>query len=372
MKTRTRPTALLLLWTTGCPPVVEGVGPGVDTSSTLTTEDTGDDASGSTSPPTSTTTITPTTGATPTSGDTPDTTSGSPGDATSTGDAPAAVCGNGIVEEPEACDDGFDGNQQGNSCTEACEAAACGDGHVQVDNAEACDHGALNVENPGYNQCSTGCLRGGHCGDGLVQAGGGEECELSARPDGAANCAMCRLKPRVVFLTSASYPGGALGGVAGADKICNQFVAASPALTGTFRAWLLVDGQVLADRFPEFAEPAVSWNFSNMASDLLATNFKQLVELGPASPVLYTEGGEPRPEQEVWTNISAAGIAAGGDCAQWTSVEGAPALVGHTGFLPDQGPMSEAWHAGRWWTDRAGQKRLCNKFRPLYCVQVAD
>jgi len=372
MKTRTRPTALLLLWTTGCPPVVEGVGPGVDTSSTLTTEDTGDDPSGSTSPPTSTTTLTPTTGATPTSGDTPDTTSGSPGDATSTGDAPAAVCGNGIVEEPEACDDGFDGNQQGNSCTEACEAAACGDGHVQVDNAEACDHGALNVENPGYNQCSTGCLRGGHCGDGLVQAGGGEECELSARPDGAANCAMCRLKPRVVFLTSASYPGGALGGVAGADKICNQFVAASPALTGTFRAWLLVDGQVLADRFPEFAEPAVSWNFSNMASDLLATNFKQLVELGPASPIVYTEGGEPLPKQLVWTNINAVGVAAGGDCGQWTSTEAAPALVGHTGFLPDQGEMSEQWHADRWWTDRASLKKFCHEPYHLYCVQVAD
>ena len=372
MHTRTLPAALLLLWTTGCPPVVDGVEPGTGAGSTFTTEDTGGGPGGSTSPPTSSTTSTTTTGATPTSGDTPDTTSGTTGDANSTGDAPASVCGNGIVEEPEACDDGFSGNKPENICTESCEAAACGDGHVQVDNAEACDDGALNVELPGYGQCSTACLRGGHCGDGLVQAADGEECEPEARPEGAANCAMCRLKPRVVFLTSVTYPGGELGGVGGADKICNQFVAASPELTGTFRAWLLVDGQLLADRFPEFAEPAVSWNFSNMASDLLAKNFQQLVELGPASPVLYTENGEPQPEQKVWTNINADGVAAGGDCGQWTSTEGAPALVGHTGFLPDQGPMSEQWHAGRWWTDRAGLKKFCHEPHHLYCIQVAD
>ena len=320
---------------------------------------------------------TPTTGDTPSTGSPTTTTMGATtttGEADSTTDATesggAPMCGNSIIEGDEQCDDGLKANQPGNRCTNECKAAACGDGVVQVSNDEVCDDGPLNTAQPGYGQCSTACQRGGYCGDGIVQPGGGEECEPSDDPDGLKNCAsMCKHNSRFVFLSSASYTGN-LGGIAGADKACNEFAAASPELTGTYRAWLLVDGQTLADRFPEFAEPA-AWNFTNLGADLLAKSFQELVAVGPVSPVAYTELGAPLPNVRAWTNITAAGTVAGGDCGQWTSMDGV-ALVGHAGFLPDQGPMAQAWRENRWWTDYLGYKRACKDHHHIYCIQVAD
>ncbi len=284
---------------------------------------------------------------------------------------PTPECGNGIIEGDEACDNGWDANKPQNACDAECELAVCGDGDVQPGNGEQCDDGALNVAIPGYEQCSKGCLRGAHCGDGVLQAEAGEECEPSQSPENIHNCAaMCRLKPRVVFLTSESYTG-AMGGTAGADKRCNALVAARPDLSGTFRAWLLVDGQTLADRFPEFIEP-VSWSFTNTGAELLADSFAQLVAQGPASPILYTESGAAKPETKVWTNITATGTAAGGDCAQWTSTQGSAALIGHSGFLPDLGPDALKWHTERRWTDYIGWTRACTELLPIYCIQVSD
>ncbi len=47
------------------------------------------------------------------------------------------VCGNGLMEGEEACDDGLD-NADTAACTSACAVAACGDGFVQ-DGVEECD-----------------------------------------------------------------------------------------------------------------------------------------------------------------------------------------------------------------------------------------
>ena len=351
-----------VLLVSSCTTVVEGVGPAEGTSSTGSTSS-GDGP------------VTPTTGPVPTTS-VPATTTGTDtteaGDEDSTSGTPdIPVCGDGVIEGDEACDDGMTLNKPGNPCSKDCKAAACGDADVQVSNDEACDDGPLNVPQPGYGQCSTTCARGGHCGDGVVQPEGGEECEPAVGPDSAINCgAMCRPNPRFVFLLGASHTGD-LGGTAGADKLCNEAAAASQELTGTYRAWLLVDGQTLADRFPEFAEP-VAWNFTNLGADILAKSFQELVALGPTSPVVYTELGAPLPEVRTWTNITATGVAAGGDCAQWTSTAGAPALVGHTGFLPDQGPMALQWHEGRLWTDLSGLKRPCSVIHHIYCIQVGD
>jgi MYXO-CTERM domain-containing protein len=49
------------------------------------------------------------------------------------------VCGNGLMEDDEACDDGLD-NADTAACTSTCAVAACGDGLVQ-DGVEECDDG---------------------------------------------------------------------------------------------------------------------------------------------------------------------------------------------------------------------------------------
>ena len=324
---------------------------------------------------------TPPTGDAPTSGvgsgsSGGDSTTGSPtaadvGTGVDTSGSQEAVCGDGVVEGEEACDEGFEANQDQNACTTACQAARCGDGFVQASNGEACDEGLQNAAEPGYGQCSTGCLLGPHCGDGIVQPEGGEECEPSIQPADAGNCAsMCSYAPRIVFLTSDSFTGD-LGGLAGADKRCNEYAAGRNDLTGSFRAWLLVDGQSLGDRFPEFSDPDLEWNFTSMGNELLAKSFGQLVAAGPQSSLVFTESGGVMAQEGVWTNITSGGAAAGGDCGQWTSTAGANALVGHSGFDPDQGAEAAKWHAERQWTDLKGLKAPCTGSFHLYCVQVA-
>ena len=281
-------------------------------------------------------------------------------------DAPP-LCGNGLVEAGEACDDGS-GNGDDQACTASCQEAACGDGHVQASNQEDCDNGPLNVPMPGYDQCSVTCTKGAHCGDGVLQPEHGEDCE--ADEGESDNCtSACVYQARYVFLTSVATDAE-LGGIAGADGLCNMLVADSPALAGTYRAWLLVDGQSLMSRFPEFAGVS-AWNFVNVEGDVLAKSFTGLVSDGPAYPIFYSEAGDVMAETFVWTNITSAGQAAGGDCAQWTGA-GNSALVGLSGYDPDEGPMATEWHAERWWTNFDELKVPCNFLFPhLYCVQVA-
>jgi cysteine-rich repeat protein len=78
-------------------------------------------------------------------------------------DCTLASCGNGLIEGNEACDDGNLDNED--ECLNTCAAASCGDGFVQA-GVEACDDGdASNT-----NACVNGCELAS-CGDGFVQDG---------------------------------------------------------------------------------------------------------------------------------------------------------------------------------------------------------
>jgi len=78
------------------------------------------------------------------------------------------VCGNGVVEGTEQCDDGNQVNDDG--CTNACTLPVCGDGITQIGSGEQCDDGNL-INNDG---CTNAC-RLPVCGDGILQAG--EQCD---------------------------------------------------------------------------------------------------------------------------------------------------------------------------------------------------
>jgi len=78
-----------------------------------------------------------------------------------------ALCGNGIVEGNEPCDDGND--EDDDACLADCVAAECGDGIVWS-GVESCDD-ANNVDD---DACSNNCAPSS-CGDGVIQAG--EECD---------------------------------------------------------------------------------------------------------------------------------------------------------------------------------------------------
>jgi fibro-slime domain-containing protein len=112
-----------------------------------------------------------------------------------------AICGDGVVQPGETCDDGTANNTgEYGHCNSTCSAKRfCGD--TVLDPEEACDNG---VNKDGYgavsaNKCAPGCVAPPYCGDGLPQTPFGEECDAgTAKNNGSyGGCtALCKLGPR--------------------------------------------------------------------------------------------------------------------------------------------------------------------------------
>ncbi len=73
-----------------------------------------------------------------------------------------SVCGNGVTEAPETCDDANASNSDG--CLDTCVLAGCGDGFTQT-GVEECDDGNTDDTDGCLSTCELAS-----CGDGLVQA----------------------------------------------------------------------------------------------------------------------------------------------------------------------------------------------------------
>ncbi|MDC0719048.1 fibrinogen-like YCDxxxxGGGW domain-containing protein [Nannocystis bainbridge] len=152
--------------TTGVPTTGDStLGTGNASDSTTTTGDT-------TTTSTSTSTSTTETGTT--SVDTTTTTDGTTG--------PAPFCGDGEVDDGEACDAGPANADDGN-CTLACALAECGDGLVQA-GVEACDDANDDDDDACTNNCALAT-----CGDGAVQVG--EACDDANADDTDACLSTC-------------------------------------------------------------------------------------------------------------------------------------------------------------------------------------
>ncbi len=96
---------------------------------------------------------------------------------TDTDDA-VPMCGNGVLEGDEACDDGEDNSDSTpDACRTDCRRPVCGDG--VIDSREACDDGAANNDEA-PDACRTNCGVAS-CGDGVVDLG--EECDNGAAND---------------------------------------------------------------------------------------------------------------------------------------------------------------------------------------------
>lgn len=78
-----------------------------------------------------------------------------------------SVCGDGIVQDDEQCDDA--NTKDGDGCNR-CIQEYCGDGIVQPRLGEECDY-AINT-----SDCTTECKRKMTCGDGIWQRS--EQCEV--------------------------------------------------------------------------------------------------------------------------------------------------------------------------------------------------
>ncbi len=124
-------------------------------------------------------------------------------------------CGDGAMDGPEACDDG---NQvDDDACTNACEAAACGDGIVQMGAGEVCDDG---VNDGSYGGCMADCLAlGPSCGDGNIDQGD-ETCDdqNGDSTDGClGNCAVPASCAEILAFDPAAMDGVHALGVGGVN-----------------------------------------------------------------------------------------------------------------------------------------------------------
>jgi cysteine-rich repeat protein len=95
-----------------------------------------------------------------------------------------ALCGNGTIDVGEGCDDGNTSN--GDGCSAVCQVEPiCGDGNLDL--GEECDDGN-NLDGDG---CSATCTIQPYCGDGTVDPG--EQCDDGNQVDGDGCSATCVL-----------------------------------------------------------------------------------------------------------------------------------------------------------------------------------
>jgi hypothetical protein len=124
---------------------------------------------------------------------------------------------------------------------------------------------------------------------------------------------------RVAFVAVPNNGGGGgnLGGLAGADAIC-QTAAAQAGLRNTFRAWLAVSKSGPLDRFVRSARPYV------LPSKVeIAPSFAGLTTgAGIEHAINEDAAGQPTTVTRAWTNVNGNGAAISGSntgCLAWTS-----------------------------------------------------
>ncbi len=97
----------------------------------------------------------------------------------------AAVCGDGLMGPGEGCDDG--NMEDADECTNVCALATCGDGIASM--SEACDDGNMDDT----DMCTSSCTEA-TCGDTFVQPVAGEACDQGVDNSNQGDCtAACNL-----------------------------------------------------------------------------------------------------------------------------------------------------------------------------------
>lgn len=285
----------------------------------------------------------------------------------------ATECGNGVVEEDEACDDGLSGNDDSQFCKVDCTLNVCGDGKLFV-GWELCDEGAGNSDEYG-SLCAEDCQPGARCGDHKLQKEF-ETCDLGLENGGQNGdnqgilCdTSCKAQQLRGFITNDGFTG-ALDGLFGADLKCKAAAtAAGLPSPERFHAYLSTADVDAKDRFDKVV---TSLPFVLVTGKKFANNFPGLIAMGPLGEgISVTEYGSTLYETYVATNTAPGGISFSPeeDCLGWTSAK--PDYIGRVGFsaLPVDSPDAMLWQAEQWWT--GVKSRQCDKaVFHLYCLEI--
>lgn len=218
----------------------------------------------------------------------------------------------------------------------------CGDG--VVDGFEQCDDGNM-VET---DDCAS-CLHA-FCGDGIVHAGV-EECD-----EDGDNCEVCVRVYMRMFVSSVPMSAD-LDGLAEADERCQQ-LADGADLNGRFVAWLSTDLQHAVDRLEHSQRP-----YKRVDGVPLADDWTDLVtQMALDNPLDINEkGGKVGAGSgcgfcPVWTATTPQGIGLADDCFDWNSA------------LVTDGAVGECTVKDARWTQGCAPKQ-CNQMARIYCVE---
>jgi hypothetical protein len=173
---------------------------------------------------------------------------------------------------------------------------------------------------------------------------------------------------KVVFVTSVSYAGAGLGGLAAADQHC-QTLANNAGIQGVFKAWLSDSTQSVNNRFAQADQV-----YERLDGVPVAQSYGELVSGTLLNPIIVNEKGVYY-FGFVWTGTNADGTTA----LQQSTSCGSAGCVTTTYYLTCGDWNGPPWtnlgaqlgNAGDYnskWTDAAAQ--YCNdQSFPLYCVQ---
>lgn len=168
------------------------------------------------------------------------------------------------------------------------------------------------------NTANSTATTGGGCGDGNVEDG--EECD-DANGVAGDGCDHCVKEFRRVFVTSKVFTGN-LGGLAGADKKC-QDAADAAELPGMYKAWLSVAGESPAESFVHSPVP-----YRQVDGVEIAKDWEDLTDGQLAAPLVVSEFNGPAGTGihscapvviTVWTGTGVSGSAIAGNyfCDGW-------------------------------------------------------
>lgn len=168
------------------------------------------------------------------------------------------------------------------------------------------------------------------------------------------------LTPKIVFVSSGTY-NGKVGGLIGADSICQNLAAAVPSLAGkTFKAWLSDSTKAAKDRLTHATIPYV-----RIDGFIVANGWNDLVDGSLQNPINRDENGNTEPYQDywvTWTGTSISGTGSGGFspgiyCNDWAS--GTNTYTGNVGF---PGETGSSWTEG-------GNAACDSSSKRLYCLE---
>jgi len=185
-----------------------------------------------------------------------------------------------------------------------------------------------------------------------------EHCGMCDNPcAGVCNGGLCQ-QSQIVFVTANTFSGD-LGGLTGADNICNES-AADANLPGTYYAWLSTAVNNPVMRFEPTNRPYVMPNNQMVAddwSDLIDGMLLTGINVDQYGSLVAT--GIACSSTKVWSATTTSGQQASADhCQNWLTSN--PNYSGDTGV---QGMMDASW------TDSPCAPRNCSEEHHLYCFQ---